>query len=695
MFYSSFLSVPYLRTSCCALSLLSTVAHADSPNSQVSTELEEIVVKTHPLHEGGAAQSLTVLAGDDLANKLGASLGETVAGEAGIQSASFGSAVGRPVIHGLGAARVKTTEDRIDSLDVSVTSTDHAVSVEPFIANQINILKGASTLAYGSGAIGGVVDVETGRIPTSLPAQALSGRVELRADDNASGENAALRLDGQLAENWAWHIDAFSKQADDYDIPGFVESQALRDAEELEAAGEEEGEEEARDTLEGSFLDTQGGAVGLSYITEKGFIGVSLSRLESEYGLLPGGHGEEEEGEEEEEEGIGRIDLEQTRVDIEAQINDPFRGIKSLNVRLGINDYEHQEIEGSGEVGTFFENDAWEGRIELRHAFGPDFSGVAGIQLSERDFSAIGEEAFVEPVESQSVAAFWLVERHFETFDIEAGLRIEDVEHDPSNQGTPTIDFTTESASLGMIKKFNESTTVSALLDYSSRAPSIEELFSNGPHLATQTFEIGNTQLQEESVLALSVTGHYQWQAWDVNATAYYMSFDDFIYQANTDEIEDGLPVFVYQQNDGTFRGLDLSATVKLTETSLGQASLSFLFDTVDAEIDVQGNDNLPRIPASRYGIGVNWQSSQWDAEVNYRRVSAQRDVANFELPTEAYDDVSARISRRLEIADNTLTLFVAAKNLTDDEQRNHVSFVKDNAPAPGRRFELGLRYQF
>ena len=246
-------------------------------------------MSVHPLANNGSAQSLIVLNGDELAEKVQGSIGETVAGEAGIRSASFGAAVGRPVIHGLGAARVKVTEDRIDTLDVSVTSTDHAVTVEPFIANQITILKGASSLLYGSGAIGGVVDVETGRIPTKLTGEPVSGRVELRAKDNGNGETGAFRLDGEAGGGFAWHVDGFSKQADDYDIPGFVESRQLRELEALEAlegGGEEEGEEEARDVLEGSFLDVQGGSVGLSYIFDNGFVGLSVSRTEGDYGLL-------------------------------------------------------------------------------------------------------------------------------------------------------------------------------------------------------------------------------------------------------------------------------------------------------------------------------------------------------------------------------------------------------------------------
>ena len=670
---------------------------------------EEIVVKAHPLFKDGLAQAITVLTGDELAAKTQNSIGATIAGEAGIRSASFGAAVGRPVIHGLGAARVKVTEDRIDSLDVSVTSTDHAVTVEPFIADQITILKGASTLIYGSGAIGGVVDVQTGRIPTELTGEPLSGRVELRASDNADGENAAFRLDGETKNGFAWHVDGYSKKADEYDIPGFVRSSQLREQEaalvaQALANGEAvEVEEEARDELGGSELDIQGGSVGLSYVFDRGFVGVSVGRIDGDYGLVgPGEEEEEEEGGEagEEEEGTGRIDLEQTRVDVEAELRFESSVFEKVNLRFGINDYEHSEIEGSGELGTFFENDAWEGRIELTHAPVYGFDGVVGLQFNARDFSAVGEEAFVAPVDSDTQAIFWVGERHFDRIDIETGLRFEQVDYDPtgvSEEGVAFEDnsFSTFSASVGGVFQLNEAWRFSALLDYSERAPTIEELFSDGAHLATQSFELGDPDLNEESVVGLTFTGQYEVGALSLSATVYALEFDDFIFQANTGDVDDGFPVLAYSQEDSTFVGIDFKAKLGLGQIAQGDFSVNALFDIVDAELDVSGNDNIPRIPADRFGLGFDWASEQWDVAVNYVHVTSQDDTAEFELASSSYNDVSVRVSRAFTIGDDELDVFIQGRNLTDDDQRNHVSFVKDFAPAPGRTFEVGARFSF
>ena len=681
---------PFIVSSILVLGVSGAVNAQHAANTQ--DVLEEIVVTTHPLSREGLAQSIVVLSGKELAEKVRGSIGETVAGEPGVSSASFGSAVGRPIIHGLGGARVKTTEDRIDTLDVSVTSGDHAVTIEPFIADQIVVLKGASTLLYGSNAIGGVVDVGTGRIPKRLPEQAVTGRVEIRGSDNANATNGAARLDGSIGENIAWHVDAFGRDADDYDIPGFARSAAER-AVEAEQGSEEE---QIRGRLPGSALDNYGGAVGFSYVGERGFAGFSVSSLDANYGLV--GAPEEEE-EEESVEGVeeaetGMIDMDQTRLDLEAQLDNPFAGFDSINFRFGINDYQHGEIEANGELGTLFENDAWEGRLQATHAPIAGFTGTVGLQLNHREFSAIGEEAFVPPTTTDSGGIFWVGERNFDRFDIETGFRFERTEHEPTGADLTDLDFNTGSFSLGFITPLNDALKMSALLDYSSRAPTQEELFSNGPHLATSSFEIGDPSLEEETATQISVTANYFTDLLEITSTVYYTAFDDFIFEANNGQIMDGLPVFVYQQDDADFVGIDIKADIHLAELADGDLDLSLVYDAVRAELS-DNNEDLPRIPADRFGIALQWSNSVWDTKLGYQRVSAQNEIAEFEFPTDAYDDFSLYLGRNFAIGENDLSVFLHGRNLSDDEQRNSASIVKEFAPAPGRTFEFGLRMQF
>ena len=329
------------------------------------------------------------------------------------------------------------------------------------------------------------------------------------------------------------------------------------------------------------------------------------------------------------------------------------------------------------------------------------FSGNYGIQLTDRDFSAIGEEAFVPPVDTQSAGFFWVGERKFGDFSVELGSRLEEVEHEVSAEtlaaqggsGSTDFSFTNSSFSIGGLYQASEANQVSLLLDYTERAPTAEELFSNGPHLATQTFDIGDLSLDEERGASISLAWAYDTDLLDIRASVYHNDFTDFIFQENTGFIEDGLPVFVYRQLDADFTGIDFELGVHLIDVGGGEVDLIFTADEVSVSLD--GAGELPRIPSGRVGVALDWHSDSWQAKLSYVRQSAQNDTAALELPTESYDNLNLRLSKTWEVATGELGLFFHGKNLTDDEQREHVSFVKDFAPLPGRRFEVGVRYQF
>ena len=693
----------YLRI-CSAVALIacaSAVSGHEDAHEHNGEAIEEIVIMGHPLSAEGLATPADVLANRELKRKLADSIGATVAGEPGIHSSSFGVAVGRPVIHGLGGARVRVMEDRIDAMDVSVTSGDHAVTVDPFIADRVEIFKGSGTLLYGSGAIGGVVDTHTGRIPHTVPEE-LGGKLSLGWADNADAGKGLFRLDGG-AGSFAWHLDGFRRDAGDYEIPGFAESALLRAMEEEGHEGEEEDHEEEQEilgVLPGSGLDVMGGSAGLSLVGKRGFIGVALSNLDAEYGIPGHGdaHGHEEEGQEGEEEeheveSTPFIDLKQTRVDFEAALADPLPGFSNLNVRLGVNDYEHAEVEPSGEVGTAFDNQAWEARVELTHGTAAGWEGAIGLQLADRSFTVVGEEAFTPPVDTSSLGVFWVGQRSFEEFEFEVGVRLESAELRPAvGDGK---DFTAVSASLGAIVPLDATWTASVLADYSSRAPVGEELFSAGPHLATQSFEIGNPEIQDEQALNFSATLRGDGARWSFAGTVYYTSFADFIYQAATGEERDGLIVRRFAQADATFTGLDLEASVTVAEWGDSQLELTGFFDMVSAQLDVSGNEYLPRIPPSRAGIGLQFDSGGFSANLDYVRASKQDSVADYELPTEGFGDLRVYLSYEIETGKRLTEVYLRGRNLTGDEQRKHTSIIKDLAPDPDRTIEVGVRFRF
>ena len=711
---------------------------ADTAAEAADPKLEEIVVIAHPLSAGGLSQAAVVLDGVQLERDLGDNIGATVSRQAGIHSASFGPAVGRPVVNGLSGPRVRIMEDRIDAMDVSVTSGDHAVTVEPALANRVEVLKGPSVLLYGSGAIGGVVDVHTGRIPHEQ-AEGVSGRVIMRAADNGDQRSTALRLDGGGGQ-LAWHLDAFRRSADEYDIPGFAESARFRAAEEAEEEHHDEDEhgegedhhdededhdehedehedEEVFGHLPGSQSEGQGGAFGASWVGERGFVGVSFSRLKYDYGL-PGGHahahGHEDEHEDEhheegaheeehededhdehdehEEEGNVTLDLEQTRIDFEAGIEEPFANASALNIRFASNDYAHVEIEPNGEIATRFAVESYEGRVEVVQNDGRGLDGAGGLQFSERRFSAVGEEAYVPPVDTSTIGVFVATEYALDGFDLESGARFERVQHDPLAGGGSS--FSVFSASLGAVVP-----TGNALFGiegcYSSRAPVAIELYSYGAHLAVQSFEIGNPDLDVESAWHGSATLSWSGERASLSATAFAATFGDYIYAFADGTEEDGLPVRRFGQADAQLRGIDLAGSVTFAEFDGGSAALTFLADTVALTIDVSGNDNVPLVPPSRVGMGLRVEKGRYSADLDYLHVFEQSDNADFELPTDSYADLRLHLAAEYEFGNARVRAFLQGRNLTDDEQRHHSSIVKDMAPAPGRTVVIGTEVSF
>ncbi|MGI9295139.1 MAG: TonB-dependent receptor, partial [Pseudomonadales bacterium] len=664
-----------------------------------------------------------VLDGDELRSAQAATIGETLTRLPSVHTTSFGQAVGRPVIRGLEGARVKILEDRIDTLDVSITSPDHATTIDPFIAESIEVYMGPSTLVYGSGASGGVVDVHTGRIPHSVP-ETTSARFEVRGADNGDRSTAAGRIDTGTGK-FAFHADGFYRDADDYDIPGYAESSRLRALEEEEEhEGDEHGDdhgddhdnheegEEVRGTLPGSFLETYGGAIGASYIGDNGFFGLAVSRYESNYGLPGHAHdhhheSEEHEGEEHdehegeehdehegeehgEEEGTAELDLEQTRVDLEWGQQLGAAGLDSLNLRIGYNDYEHVEFEPNGESGTKFELEGYEGRLEVVHSEWAGITGSAGIQASSTEFSALGEEAFVQPVDTESLGAFYVGQTAWGYLAVEGGLRLEHVEHDPAIADSES--FNLFSGSLGFIQPLSDSWQLTGQLDYSSRAPIAIELFADGAHLATQSYEIGDPDLEEERASNVSIGMNYQSERWLLALNAYYTEFEGFIYEQATGEELDDLPVLQRQQEDASLYGADAMARWQALSWDRGALSLNASVDTVRGKLDEGENRNLPRIPPLRWSVGASLNWAGLVAEMGYTRVEEQDDTAELELITDAYDDVHVSLVYGIELRKSQVEFFVNGKNLTDDEQRLHTSFIKDLAPQPGRTIEAGVR---
>ena len=370
-----------------------------------------------------------------------------------------------------------------------------------------------------------------------------------------------------------------------------------------------------------------------------------------------------------------------------------------------------------------FENDAFESRLIAEHEAIGGFEGTFGLQFGDREFSALGEEAFIQETDVDTIGLFWVAERSFNSFDLELGARIDQVDYDSSiplggdlgNIIDANPEFTSNSFSAGVIFPITDNLSISGLLDFSTRAPSIEELFSYGPHIATRSYEVGNIDFDEEEAFNVTLGVNYQVGALNLRANIYQTVFDGFIYEVNTGEtvatspltigvtgeaLEEfaDLPVFEFQQEDTTVIGFDVAADIALGQFGGGGLNLSFLFDTVDASTDdtpTIGNRNIPRLPASRFGVGLDWGNDLWTAAIDFLNVDDQEDTQVFELPTDSFNDLSIFVNRKIELQGSDLAVFLHGRNLTDDEQRHHPSIVKDIGPAPGRTIEIGARLQF
>ena len=648
---------------------------------------EEIVVTASPELRSTyeIAQPTSVLSGEDLARQLQPTLGETLSREPGVTSTFFGQGASRPVIRGLGGDRIRVLESGLGVGDASTTSPDHAVSVDPLSAERIEVLRGPATLLYGSSAVGGVVNVIDDRIPESLPEGRVGGTVELRGGSAADERGGVASLTGSLGRI-AWHVDSLSRETDDYEIPGFAESRALREAEE----GEGEEHEQAFGVMPNSATESDSGSVGLSWIAEGGFLGVSIQDFDTLYGI-PGGH---QHHEEEEEEAPVRVDMEQRRYDLRGGISRPFGFLRGANLRFGATDYEHRELEGA-ETGTIFRNDSWEGRLEFLQRQLGSLSGSFGLQALSRDFEAIGEEAFVPPTQTDSWAAFTFQEITRDDWRFQLGARFETQDVSAETGGVGSRSFDGLSGSFGVVRLFGEEDySLGLSIARSTKLPNAEELFSNGPHIATNAFEIGDPDLSEETSLGADLTLRKVSGRLTGEVTLFANRFDDFIFEQSTDEEEDGLPVFRYVQRDAEFRGAELTGVYQLYHGEPDHVDVEFGADFVRAELRDTG-EPLPRIPPRRYRLGFHYRGERLSGIVEGLRVEEQDRVAALERPTGGYTLLNASVGCRFFTSAAVYDLLLRGTNLTDEEARNHVSFLKDLVPMPGRDVSLSLRVTF
>ena len=641
-------------------------------------DLPTISVTGNPL--GLASDALvipvSILSGRELSLKRESTLGDTLNGIPGVAATHFGPNASRPVIRGLDAERVRIMQNGVGVLDASSLSFDHAVTIDPLVIEQIDVVRGPAALLYGGSAVGGVVNAIDHRIPTES-VTGIIGRTEARVGGPDSQNNLAGVVDvgnGKIAI----HADAYTRKTSDLNIPGFAVSSRKNQAD-PSILRENHGK------LVNSSASADGGALGASLTFDNGYIGASYSDFNSNYGTVA--------------EAAVRADMKSQRWDLASEFKELGNIINRVKARMAYTDYQHQEIEG-GTVGTTFKNNGVEGSVELGHAKFSSIEGVVGFQFQNTRFEALGTEAFVPPVQTQNHAIYVYEEMPLNIWNLEKlklsfGGRAEHTTLDANPWAkSPTAQaasFNAYSYALGGLYTLNSNWSLASNLSHNERAPSYFELYADGAHLATGQYEVGNASFNKERSNGLDAQIRWKDAKNSFNFGAYYTRFSRFLGLLDTGniDVDTSLPIAQFSTFAASFKGLEAEGKFNLVD----HLDLKLRGDYVRAS-NLDNSQALPRITPLRLGAGLHYQKNALGARIDMLHAFKQNRTAENELATDGYTDVSALVTYKLPVKLN-MELFAKANNLLNQEIREHSSFLKDLSPAGERSVLIGMRADF
>lgn len=626
---------------------------------ELSVHHEDIVVSASPYgrEASSIARPVTVLDGTDLQSQDQPTLGETLARQPGVASTYYSPGVSRPVIRGLGGDRVRMLEEGIGVGDASNVSEDHAVATDVLGTERIEIIRGASTLLYGGNAVGGVVNVIDGRIPDLAADKPIGGIFETHYGTNADEGDGALALNGGFKQ-MAWRVDGLKRNSGDFTTPD--------------------------GTLENSDLETTQSTAGASWVGDKGFLGASYGRYDTNYGIPT--------------DEMIRIDMNQNRWDLQGAYTAPLGFLRGIKVRYGKIDYQHSEIESTGAVGTSFLNDSWEGRVEMTHRQAGAFRGSFGFQLANRDFEAIGDEGFVPPTTTKNRALFAVEQIGTGKVTFEVGARYDDQDNQVSDPSLPARSFDGVSMAGSVIWHMPKDYILALEIARSVRLPTPEELYANGPHLATFQFQVGDPNLDVETGLGYDLSFRRTKGRVSGEVSLFRTDFNGYISLTPTGVLIDVngelVPEYVYTQSDAAFRGGEAHMDIELFHRDPHHVTLELGADAVRAD-DTESDEPLPFITPVRYSMGVGYRGPRWWGLVEGRHTDEQDRVAPNETPTDGYTWLNATVGCRLFAASTVHDLILRGLNLTNQLSRDHLSPLKDLVPLPGRDLTLSYRLTF
>jgi len=664
--------------------------------------LREVVVTANPL--GSELTDLVApvssLGGDALAVRQASTLGETLDRLPGVSSSYFGPNASRPIIRGLDGDRIKVLQNGGSTIDASTLSNDHAVPVDPLVAERIEVVRGPAALMYGGNAIGGVVNVIDNRIPKE-PIHGVGGAVDASATaggDTARGASGLVEAgNGQFAV----HADGFVRKTSDLRIPGYARSASLRNSQPLP-----EGESEAYGRLPNSSAQQQGGSLGGAYTWADGFVGANYSEYHNEYGTPA--------------EDDVRLQMRQQRFALEGEARS-LAGrtggfIESVKGKFSYTDYEHKEIE-SGQTGTVFKNHGWDARFEAKHARIGNMTGVIGTQFGSTRFSALGEEAFVPSTDTDNAALFIFEEMPLTAggdLKLNLGARMDHTSLKARADGNERFSdasrsFNAGSASAGLLYKLAPALSLTSNLAYTERAPTFYELYANGPHVATGAWEQGNPDASKERATSLDLGVRFKSGPHSASLSGYYSRFSNYLALSATGNARDAegnvvapgaagaLPEFQYQGVAATLYGFEAEGRARVAQKLLTGS------DTLDLEARadyVHGQNRttgepLPRLSPLRLGGAVVYGAGPWGARADVTYAARQSRVPANDTPTDGYTLLGLSITYKFKLAGTQTLVYLRGDNLTNQDARSSTSILRDIAPLAGRNVKIGLRTTF
>ena len=660
--------------------------------NEQATTLDTIRIKAHPLEQTSKDFAVADTVVDQKRLAQGAvTIGEALSGETGISSNQFGAGSSRPVIRGQDGPRIKILQNSSENIDVSTLSPDHAVTVDPALAKQVEVIRGPSTLLFGAGTVGGLVNVTDSKLPTAMPEKGYEGNATLRYNTGSDEKLATAGVTLGLGDQVALRVEGLKREANDYIAPDYVH----------------EGEKERR--VDNTFAKGQTVNVGLSWIYDRGFTGISYSNRQDQYGL-PGrspeyeschlhglslhcgehDHDEDEHDDHDHDhahEAGPWIDLKSERYDVRTELDDPFAGFKKLRAQASYTDYQHDEIE-EDTIATRFKNKGYDGRLELVHNPLGAWEGVIGTQYGQQKLELTGEEAFLAPNTTKKWSVFALEHAQLNDVHVELAARVDQQKIDIDDSSKKDFDGSAFSVSGAANWEFAPNYKLSLVTSHQERLPLAQELYADGGHFATNTYELGNDQLSKEKSNNVELGFHYDDNTFDYHVHVYHNWFDDYIYAQTLDRYKD-FRLVQYAQDKAKFYGAEAEAGYQISPIY----KLSVFGDYVRGKID---NDNAPRVPAGRLGTKLNADfDDHWSGSAEYYHVFQQDKIAAYETDSQSYNMLNLGVAYSGNYSNvSDYRVFLNANNLLDDQVYQHASFLS-TIPQVGRNFSVGVNFSF